>query len=50
MDLKKMMKQAQEIQGRMQQMQEDLAAWRSRANRAAGSSRSPSTASWRRGA
>ena len=25
MDLKKMMKQAQEIQGRMQQMQEDLA-------------------------
>jgi nucleoid-associated protein EbfC len=26
MDLKKMMQQAQEIQGRMQQMQEDLAA------------------------
>jgi hypothetical protein len=26
MDLKKMMKQAQEMQGRMQQMQEDLAA------------------------
>ena len=26
MDLMKMMKQAQEIQGRMQQMQEDLAA------------------------
>ena len=50
MDLMKMMKQAQEIQGRMQKMQEELAALEVEGQSGGGLVRSSSTARWRRAA